>query len=325
MMRELLILRHGKAHPQEDADDDKTRELKDKGKRNAQRVGVWLAQNGLLPDHVISSHATRAKRTAEKCCKSAGLDGSMVYKDARVYEATLTNLLDVLRETPDDRSRVLLVGHNPSLEALLVHLSRAPVPRNEKDGFLVTGALAHLRFQGGWKDLRQHCAELLDVIEPGALPRLFPYPDIHGAEERARPAYYYTQSSVVPFRRTDAGLEVLIISSSKRRHWVIPKGIHDPGRTAQDSAAKEAFEEAGVEGRVLSNLIGTYSYEKWDATCDVEVYPMEVTRELPEGEWVESHRGRKWVSVEEAASLVLNDDVKRIITNLPDVLAKEEA
>ena len=183
--------------------------------------------------------------------------------------------------------------------------------------------LARLRIDAAWSEIDANCADDVDIIEAQSLPRLFPFPDIDGEDERSRPAYYYRQSSVVPFRRTAKGLEVLIISSSKKKHWVIPKGIHDPGFSAQASAAKEALEEAGIEGTVLDMPIGAYSYPKWDAVCDVTVYPMEVTHELDEADWDESHRGRKWCSVDEAASLVLNPDVKRMIARLP--MALEEA
>ena len=67
MTRELLILRHGKSD-WEAGTDDFHRPLKDRGKRGAQRVGVWLLQQGLLPDHVVSSPAERAIVTAEKAC-----------------------------------------------------------------------------------------------------------------------------------------------------------------------------------------------------------------------------------------------------------------
>ena len=58
-MRELLIYRHG--HAQFDSDGgDFERELRDKGKRNAQRIGIWLARQQLLPDHILTSPARRA-------------------------------------------------------------------------------------------------------------------------------------------------------------------------------------------------------------------------------------------------------------------------
>ncbi|HHH39919.1 MAG TPA: NUDIX hydrolase [Sedimenticola sp.] len=132
----------------------------------------------------------------------------------------------------------------------------------------------------------------------------FPYPDHQGKERRDRPAYYYTQSSVIPYRIHDGGLEILLISSSKKKHWVVPKGIHEPGLTAQASAAKEAFEEAGIEGAIGDEPLGVYRYPKWGGTCTVTVYPMAVTREVPEREWEESHRGRRWVTPSKARKLL---------------------
>ncbi|MEG3619228.1 NUDIX domain-containing protein [Magnetovibrio sp. PR-2] len=319
MTREVLLLRHAKAHKHTDA-GDKQRELKDKGKRNAQRIGVWLAKNDKVPDCIISSPAIRAKRTAEKACKTAGLNADIILFDKRLYNAELKDVMSILKDAPKSARRVMLVGHNPSLEQTLVHLSQTPPPRNEKDGFLTKGTLAILETDETWKKIQKHTFKFVDVIEPSTLPRLFPFPDINGTEERARPAYYYTQSSVVPFRRTDDGLEVLIISSSKNKHWVIPKGIHDPGLTAEQSAAKEAREEAGVEGHVLPTQIGSYTYPKWDAECTVAVYPMDVTHVISEKDWEERHRGRKWVSVEEASRMVKNDDVKRIVADLSKAL-----
>lgn len=322
MHRTVLVLRHGHAHDGGPA-DDLGRELRDKGKRNAQRMGVWLARNGLLPDHTIASHATRARRTAEKCVKTAGLRGDLVAIDERVYGGDAGALLAVLADVPETARTVLVVGHNPGLEELLRTLAGDPGPRDDAADRLGPGCLVHLRVSRALDALGEGCAEVVTRVHPKSLPRLFPFPGLDGAEERTRPAYYYRQSSVVPFRRRDGQLEVLVVSSSKRKHWVIPKGIHDPGVSAQDSAAKEAFEEAGVEGTVLDRVIGSYRYPKWDATCEVEVYPMSVSHVLPAEQWEERHRGRRWASVAEAASMVLNDDVKRLVASLPDALGDE--
>lgn len=68
MPRELLLLRHGKSDWDTDTDDF-NRPLKDRGKRGAQRVGVWLLRQGLLPDLVIASPAERALVTAENAAR----------------------------------------------------------------------------------------------------------------------------------------------------------------------------------------------------------------------------------------------------------------
>ena len=129
-----------------------------------------------------------------------------------------------------------------------------------------------------------------------------------------RPDYFYTQSAVVPFRTRGEQLEILMISSRKRRRWVIPKGIKEPELSALDSAAKEAMEEAGVCGKVLPQPLGTYQYPKWGGTCSVEVFAMQV--EQMHDEWEESYRDREWVSLEEAVSRSEDPGLKQILRNL---------
>ena len=99
MNRELLLLRHGKSDWDTDADDF-YRPLKDRGKRGAQRMGVWLSQQDLLPDHVVSSPAERAIVTAEKACKAMGLGAQGIQRDNRIYEAEVGDLLRVLADCP---------------------------------------------------------------------------------------------------------------------------------------------------------------------------------------------------------------------------------
>lgn len=136
------------------------------------------------------------------------------------------------------------------------------------------------------------------------------------------PEWMYRQSAVIPYRcgarhgRGD-GLEVLLVTSRKRKRWVPPKGVVEPGMSAADSAAKEAFEEAGIRGRVDVRPLGAYRYRKWGATCTVEVFAMEVTEEF--AGWPESDiRTREWLSPEEAASRVDEAELKRMIADLPE-------
>ena len=70
----------------------------------------------------------------------------------------------------------------------------------------------------------------------------------------------------------------------------------------QESAAEEAREEAGVEGIVGDEALGSYVYEKWGAATTCHVYPMEVVRELAYEEWEENHRQRSWVTPQQAAA-----------------------
>jgi phosphohistidine phosphatase len=315
MTRELLILRHGKSD-WDAGTDDFHRPLKDRGKRAAQRVGAWLLLQGLLPDHVVSSPAERASVTAEKACKAMGMNARAIQREKTVYEAMTGALLQVLAGCPESAQRVMLVGHNPGLEELLVYLARESIAYPADGKLLPTATLARLAMPGGWQGLHAGSARLLSITRPGELPQKFPFPFPDGPERRDRPAYYYTQSSVIPYRLQDGRPEILIVSSSQRKHWVVPKGIRDPGLTPQESAAREAWEEAGVEGRVAGEALGSYRYEKWGATCTVDVYPMEVTRVLPDDEWEERHRGREWVTPEVAQKRLWQTELKPLVAAL---------
>ncbi len=319
MHRQLLLLRHGKSDWSTGVGDFH-RPLKDRGKRDAQRVGTLLPQQDLVPDHVVSSPAERAVVTAEKCVKAMGMSVRTIELDRRVYAASVVDLLAVLHDLPPQAQCVLLVGHNPGLEDLLVYLS-SQAPGQPADGKLLpTATLAVLQIPDHWAQLTRGGAHLASITRPAALPEKFPFITPSGVEQRDRPAYYYTQSSVIPYRVHAGRTEILLVSSSKQKHWVVPKGIVEPGCSAQDSAAKEALEEAGVEGRVTAPPLGKYRYEKWGATCTVDVFPMEVTRLIAEDDWEESHRGREWVSVDIAMERLRQEELKPMVEELAATL-----
>ncbi len=132
---------------------------------------------------------------------------------------------------------------------------------------------------------------------------------------RPVPKHFYTQSAVIPWRVRDAGIEILLISSRKRKRWVVPKGVKEPALSAAASAAKEAFEEAGIEGRVREPAIGRYRYRKWKGVCTVEVFLMEVV--TVHENWLEDYRLRKWVSPEDAVERVDERALKKLIRKVP--------
>lgn len=128
---------------------------------------------------------------------------------------------------------------------------------------------------------------------------------------RTRPDWYYTQSAVIPYLRQAGGVRFLLITSRKRSRWILPKGICEPGMSASASAAKEALEEAGVRGRVAAEPVGRYEYRKWGGTCRVEVFTMLVEEILER--WPEQFRDREWLTPEEAAGRVEEEDLARLL------------
>jgi phosphohistidine phosphatase len=320
--RELLLLRHGKSDWNTGVSDF-NRPLKNRGKRAAQRMGVWLWQQGLRPDLVISSPAERAINTAHKCCKSMDVPVSTIIRDERIYAASLESLLTVLGEVPEDGRRIMLVGHNPGLEELLMYLAGDNVEYSVDGKLLPTATLAHLGMPDQWSGLTSGCATLNVVRRPRELPDGFPWPAPSGEEMRERPAYYYTQSAVIPYRIRDNGkAEYLVIGASSKNHWVVPKGIKEPELSPQESATREAWEEGGVRGEVEAERLGHYDVSKWGAHCSVDVYAMRVEEEVDEERWEESHRRRRWLPARKAADSLKQPELRAMLLALSKRLGK---
>lgn len=126
------------------------------------------------------------------------------------------------------------------------------------------------------------------------------------------PDWMFRQSAVMPYRRDNSDLEVLLVTSRKGKRWVLPKGVVERGMTAEDSALKEALEEAGIRGSVKGRALGTYRYRKWRGVCTVEVFAMAVEKELPT--WPEcAVRKRKWHSIEDARKRLDEPELKAIV------------
>jgi len=126
------------------------------------------------------------------------------------------------------------------------------------------------------------------------------------------PEYFYNQSGVIPYREKKGVLQVLLVTSRKKGKWIIPKGVVEPYMTARESAAQEAYEEAGVFGEVWSEPVGSFEMDKWDGVCSVAVYPMHVEKIYEN--WMESgFRKRRWMSPEKALDKCGNKEMKKMI------------
>lgn len=129
---------------------------------------------------------------------------------------------------------------------------------------------------------------------------------------------YIEQSGVIPYRPEQGKIEILLVSSRKKKRWVIPKGIVEPDLTPQDSAAKEALEEGGILGEVLPESVGTYTYEKWGGVCRVVVFLLKVTS--LQAKWLEDYRERQWFSLPEAQKRLEEAELKNILLKVGDHL-----
>lgn len=118
-MKKLSLLRHAKSSWDDPVERDFDRPLNGRGHRAARTMGVWLKDNSLSFDQVLASPALRIRQTIEGV--EAGLDGKLKAAfDKRIYMASAASLFELVQETPDEVQHLLLIGHNPGLEDLLL-------------------------------------------------------------------------------------------------------------------------------------------------------------------------------------------------------------
>lgn len=114
------------------------------------------------------------------------------------------------------------------------------------------------------------------------------------------------QAAVVPYRIRKERVEVALVTTSRGKGWVVPKGWVDDGERPRDAAIREAEEEAGLRGIVSRKPVGRYHHVKGNLHRQVDVYLMRVTSVLEN--WLEDNvRRRRWMRISEAADCLSKD------------------
>jgi 8-oxo-dGTP pyrophosphatase MutT (NUDIX family) len=127
------------------------------------------------------------------------------------------------------------------------------------------------------------------------------------------------QVAALPWRQTENGIEILLVTTRTTKRWLIPKGWTMEGKADFEAAAIEAFEEAGVRGVVEPLPIGQFGYLKTLQSgkprhVKVDVFAIEVEQELDE--WPERHeRERRWYAVPEAIARVEEPELVPVLQN----------
>jgi phosphohistidine phosphatase len=161
----LFLLRHAKSSHDDPSLADYDRPLAPRGDRAAKAMGRYMREHELSPAVVLCSSATRARNTLDGI--SAGIGASAdVRIESELYDAAADGLLERLRRIPDDVPSAMLIGHNPAIEHLALHLAASGPDLADMARKYPTGALAVLEFEETWSDLDADSGRVVAFVKP---------------------------------------------------------------------------------------------------------------------------------------------------------------
>jgi phosphohistidine phosphatase len=167
-MRRLLLLRHSKAVPFAGA-SDYDRALTERGRADAAKVGVFLGDERMVPAAAVHSGARRTKETLALVLGRLRTKIT-VSMEPRLYEASPSAILQIVRETFDETETLLLVGHNPSIAETALRLATT-ADENALARMAIkypTSGLAILEFETAhWRDAA--AGRLVGFVTPSML------------------------------------------------------------------------------------------------------------------------------------------------------------
>lgn len=163
MVKTLLLMRHGKSDWDAEYGEDFDRPLAKRGRQAAKRVGRFLARRGEVPDRVLTSSAVRARDTVARVMAVAGW--SCPVEEARdLYEAAPETVLRRIHRCPDEATRLLVAGHEPTWSMLTSALIGGASVR------FPTAAVARIDFEvARWRQVSFGRGTLVWLVTPKLL------------------------------------------------------------------------------------------------------------------------------------------------------------
>jgi phosphohistidine phosphatase len=174
-MKTLTLLRHAKSSWNDPIARDFDRPLNGRGRRAARTMGREMRAQGLEFDRVLASPAVRVVQTLDDVTDGYGRSLQPEF-DRRIYLATPEALLELVHETDDSASALLIVGHNPGLERLALLLSGAGDLRSEMEVKYPTATLTQITFPvDHWSEVVEGIGTIARFTRPRDLdPELGP-------------------------------------------------------------------------------------------------------------------------------------------------------
>ncbi len=164
--QQLLLLRHAKSDWSGDVGSDFERPLSERGRRDAPRMGRWMAQNGYRPEVVVASPSARTTETIHLICAALEYPLARVNYDRALYHGTAGRVHEVAAAQFQTCARLLVVAHNPGLEVAV--RAYCPAAKPFADGKIMpTCTLAVIEFEGDGNDEN---GNLRVLMRPSELP-----------------------------------------------------------------------------------------------------------------------------------------------------------
>lgn len=163
-MKTVVLVRHGKASHDELSMPDIQRQLTNEGRKRTRRIAHYLAGKKISVEKIITSPAVRAFETAKILACELEIDPASFIIEKSVYEAHPDDIFDILFALPDEISKVMIVGHNPSLEVFAHRFMEAPV-----EALPTTGVVSLKFVTEKWTDIALSKVLLDFVIFPSMI------------------------------------------------------------------------------------------------------------------------------------------------------------
>ena len=120
-MKQVMVVRHSKSESIEENLGDFVREITDGGEQQMRALARKIVEHDLMPEHIVTSDAVRAVQTANVFREQSGYTGE-IEENPDLYDATEQTYIDVLCNSDDRLTRIMIVGHNPAVEAVVHRL-----------------------------------------------------------------------------------------------------------------------------------------------------------------------------------------------------------